>query len=142
MGQFRPQRVSSESWAGIRVLGSPLFFRVWVVWLGAIMLLWGVYSAHHLGWLAQPLYVLILLWFLFSKVTDVCARCQYYNQWHCGGIGKVAARFTRSLEDPIPMHRSQKHYALLFLVLLGLWVGLFNLHLMAGIASLAWTVVA
>jgi hypothetical protein len=95
-----------------------------------------------MGWLAQPLYLLVLLWFLISKARDVCARCQFYDQWHCGGLGKAAARVASVREDPISMHRSQKHYALLFLVLLGLWLGLFNLDMMAGIAGVVWTVVA
>jgi len=131
-----------EPWLGVRLLGSALFFRIWVIWGGLGMMAWAFYSLHHVSWVAQLLYVLLVVWLFTTSTRDLCARCQFYDSWHCGGIGKVAARFVPLLKDPIPLHQSQKHYALMFLALLGIWVGLFTLHLLAGITGLIWTVVA
>jgi len=124
------------------MVGEPLFFRIWVIWLGTVLILYALYGLHRMGWLAQPAYLLVLVAFFTSKARDVCARCSFHGKWHCGGMGKLASSFVSPKQDPIPMHRSQTHYALLLLVVTGLLIGLFFEHFLAGTLGVVWVVVS
>ncbi len=123
-------------------LRSAIFFRVWVIWGGPLVLLIALRNLHELGWGAQPVFLGLIGVLAVTGGRDVCARCAYYNTWHCGGAGRLAARFFPSLDGPIPRDQLIVHGVLFALVALGTLHGLYLAGAAWGAFGVGWMVLA